>query len=104
MSSDYNLLGFGIVVGCHPWGACSGGYASKLWVHDNTSTGAVVNLAVDGLDGGIVENNSMRGAQGGRVLNCGFSADYTAGHFMNLSSLQRGFVYRTFDAGSTCPP
>ena len=104
VSSDYNLLGFGIVVGCHPWGACRGGYASNIWVHDNRSTGAVVNLAVDGLNGGRVENNSMSGAQGDRVLNCKVSADYTAGHFFNMSSLQRGFVYRTFDAGSTCEP
>jgi hypothetical protein len=104
VSSDYNLLGFGIVVGCHPWGACHGGYASNLWVHDNRSTGAVVNLAVDGLNGGRVENNSMSGAQGDRVLNCAASADYTAGHFFNVSSLQRGFAYRTFDVGSTCPP
>jgi len=104
VTSDYNLLGFGIVVGCHPWGACSGGYASNLSVHDNHALGAVVNLAVDGLNGGRVENNTASGAQGDRVLNCNLSADYTAGHVVNLSSLQRGFLNRTFDAGSFCQP
>jgi hypothetical protein len=104
VSSDYNLLGFGMVVGCHPWGACNGGYASNLWVHDNHLTGAAVNLAVDGLNGGRVENNVMSGAQGDRVLNCPMSADYTAGHVVNLSNLQRGFVGRTFDVGAICQP
>jgi hypothetical protein len=104
VSSDYDLLGFGMVVGCHPWGACNGGYASNLAVHDNHLTGAVVNLAVDGLNGGRVENNFMSGAQGNRVLNCRTSADYTAGHVVNLSALQRGFIGRTFDVGAICQP
>jgi hypothetical protein len=73
-------------------------------VHDNTISGAVVNLAVDGLNGGRVETNTMRGARGSRVLNCARPADYTAGHFFNLSSLQRGFIIRTYDAGTVCQP
>jgi hypothetical protein len=104
VSSDYNLLGFGIVVGCHPWAQCHGGYASDLSVHNNTAIGAVVNLAVDGLNGGRVENNLMSGAQGDRVFNCPLSANYSAGHFFNLSSLQSGYVSRTFDSGITCQP
>jgi len=104
VSSGYNLLGFGIVVGCHPWAACGGGYASNVWVHDNVSTGAVVNLAVDGVNGGRVENNSLSGAQGDRVLNCPMTADYTAGHFFDLARLQIGYVNRTFDFGVACRP
>src|SRR5205814_1667443 len=92
ISSGYNLLGFGLMVGCHPWGACAGGYASNLRVHDNAITGAVVNLAVDGLNGGRVERNVTSGAQGDRVLNCGAAANYTAGHFFNLSSIEPGYV------------
>src|SRR5262249_52201940 len=87
VSCGFNLLGFGIIVGCHPWGQCSGGFASNVWVHDNLANGAVVNLAVDGLNGGSVERNMMRGAQGTRVLNCSVSADYTAGHFFAVRSL-----------------
>jgi len=104
VTSGENLLGFGILVGCHPWAACHGGFASDVWVHNNKSIGAVVNLAVDGVNGGRVENNSASGPRGDRVLNCKLSANYTAGHFFNMSSLQPGYVNRTFDTGATCQP
>jgi hypothetical protein len=103
VSSGYNLLGFGILVGCHPWAQCGGGYASNIAVYNNTATGAVVNLAVDGLRGGSVYNNAMGGARGTRVLNCpGASTDYAVGHIDDLTRIQRGYVVRTFDFGSTC--
>lgn len=104
VSSGFNLLGFGIIVGCHPWGACNGGFASNVSVHDNVATGAVVNLAVDGLNGGTVQNNTMSLPQGTRVLNCAVSANYTAGHFFDLRSLQPGYVNRTYDVGAPCLP
>src|SRR2546430_10732555 len=98
-----NMLGFGIAVGCHPWGACKGAYAQNVWVHNNTSTGAVVNMAVDGVNGGIIENNVLRFAQGDRVLNCpGHGADYTAAHFFDLRSLQPRYELFSFDFGSNC--
>lgn len=103
VSSGYDLLGFGILVGCHPWDKCRGGYASKVKVHHNTVTGAVVNLAIDGLNGGVVENNRTSGAQGGRVLNCaGRSTNYSIGHAVDVRGLQSGYVVRTFDFGGTC--
>jgi hypothetical protein len=103
VSSGYNLLGFGIMVGCHPWAQCGGGYASNVAVYHNTVSGAVVNLAVDGLNGGSVWNNSMSGARGTRVLNCpGATADYTVAHVINVAPLQSGFVVRIFDFGSLC--
>ncbi len=103
VSSGYNLLGFGIMVGCHPWAQCGGGYASNVAVYNNSSTGAVVNLAVDGLNGGSVWNNSMSGSQGDRVPNCpGARADYTVGHVINVAPLQSGYVVRIFDVGSKC--
>ena len=102
ISSGPDLLGFGILVGCHPWNQCNGGFASGVSVHDNRATGAVVNLAIDGLNGGSVQNNVMSGARGTRVMNCpGRAADYTAGHTVNVS-LQAGFVVRTFDAAGPC--
>lgn len=101
VSSGYNLLGFGIIVGCHPWNQCGGGYASNVNVYDNTSTGAVVNLAVDGLNGGSVQNNRVSFAQGNRVMNCVTSADYAVGHMLN-ARVQSGFVIRFFDFGSDC--
>jgi hypothetical protein len=103
VSSGYNLLGFGILVGCHPWAQCGGGYASDVAVFNNRSTGAVVNLAVDGLTGGSVRNNTTSGAQGDRVPNCpGTSADYTLGHAINVFPLQSGYVVHTFDFGAAC--
>ena len=104
ISSGYNLLGFGIIVGCHPWTQCRGGYASGVRVYDNHVTGAVVNFAVDGLNGGAIENNTMRFSQGDRVLNCDVAADYTVGHVIDVARLQPGYVVRTYDAGSRCRP
>ncbi|HEY7286999.1 MAG TPA: hypothetical protein VH497_16235 [Vicinamibacterales bacterium] len=102
VSSGYDLLGFGILVGCHPWSQCHGGYASNVSVYRNLTTGAVVNFAVDGLNGGSVHDNTMSGSQGNRVLNCRTAADYTVGHAINVSMLQPGYVVRTYDAGTTC--
>lgn len=105
VSSEPNMLGFGILVGCHPWQPCTGSYASNLSVHDNRSTGAVINLAVDGLNGGSIRNNKMSGARGDRVMNCpGTSADYTVGHAIDVGQLQSGYIVKTFDFGMKCVP
>lgn len=102
VSSGYNLLGFGVIVGCHPWAQCRGGWASNVRVYKNTVTGAVVNLAVDGLNGGAIEDNTMRFARGERVLNCTIAADYTVGHVIDVARLQSGYTVRTYDAGTVC--
>jgi hypothetical protein len=102
VSSEYNLLGFGIIVGCHPWSQCGGGYASNVSVHDNYASGAVVSFAVDGLNGGSVHDNAMSWSQGSRVMDCHTRSDYTVGHAINVSPLQPGYVVRTYDAGTTC--
>ncbi|PYR36204.1 MAG: hypothetical protein DMF93_20325 [Acidobacteria bacterium] len=102
VSSGYDLLGFGIIVGCHPWTQCGGGFASNVVVHDNASFGAVVNFAVDGVNGGSIHGNTMRGAQGSRLPNCpGPAADYTAGHATG-TALQGGYTARIFDVGLAC--
>jgi hypothetical protein len=101
--SGYDLLGFGILIGCHPWQQCGGGYASNLAVYRNSAVGAVVNLAVDGLNGGSIHDNVAVGAQGGRLLNCpGKSANYTVGHTINVAPIQTGYTVRTFDFGAAC--
>ena len=100
--SARDRLGLGIVVGCHPWSECGSGYANNLWVHDNTMRGAVVNLLVDGLNGGTVERNTMSGAQGARVMNCLEAADYVVAHVINVR-LQSGFRIKPADFGMACP-
>lgn len=102
VSSAYNLLGFGVMVGCHPWSQCGGGYASNVVVANNVSVGAVVNLAVDGLNGGSIRDNTVRGAQGTRLPNCQEpAADYTVGHAIGVG-LQNGYLGRTYDPGAGC--
>ena len=103
VTSAPDRLGFGMAVGCHPWAQCEGGYASHLWVHDNEVRGAVVNLLVDGLNGGTIERNRASGAQGTRVMNCLERNDYLVAHVIDVR-LQSGFRVRVADSGTPCPP
>jgi hypothetical protein len=99
--SGSNLLSFGILVGHHPWN--SGTISDVGEVSHNSSTGAVVNLAVDGIGGGLVINNSTSGAQGNRGFHCGFSANYTAAHWGSASIQGRWDALWQYDNG-TCGP
>lgn len=103
VTSNFNLLGFGILVGCHPWPRCAGAYATNVVVYRNFISGAVVNLAIDGLNGGRIEANTVSGAQGNRLLTCRGPANYTVGHVVDVRSLQPGYTVRTFDFGGPCP-
>jgi hypothetical protein len=68
----------------------------------NSSTGAVVNLLVDGVTGGEVQSNSMSGAQGTRGHNnCPYADDYTVAHTWSVS-LQPDWVFRIYDNGAPC--
>jgi Right handed beta helix region len=102
VESAKDMVGFGMVVGCHPWPDCGNGYATRLAVHHNDLSGAVVNLVVDGLNGGYVEHNTMRGAQGTRALNCATAADYTISHVIDVARLQSGYIVRSTDPGQSC--
>lgn len=102
VNSARDMLGFGMVVGCHVWPQCGNGYATRLTVANNTMTGAVVNLVVDGLNGGAVERNTMRNPQGTRALNCATAADYVVTHVIDVR-LQSGFIVRSTDFGTPCP-
>lgn len=101
VESAPNMLGFGIVVGCHPWPECVSGYATNLWVHDNSVRGAVVNFVVDGLNGGAVERNRIGPVQGTRVLNCLQPAEYLVAHVINVR-LQSGFRVQPVDYAGEC--
>lgn len=101
IESAPDMLGFGLVVGCHPWYECLSGYATNLWVHDNAVTGAVVNLVVDGANGGIVERNRVGRPQGTRVMNCLAPADYLVAHVINVR-LQSGYRVQPVDFVDGC--
>lgn len=97
-----DLLGFGLMVGCHAWPECVGRFASNLWVHDNDVRGAVVNLVVDGVNGSTIERNRVGPSQGTRVLNCVERADYLVAHVID-TRLQQGYTSRAIDFGLPCP-
>ena len=81
ITSGYDKLAFGLVIGFHPW-------SSKIQlvdsgrVVDNAISGAVINLAVEadktGAVVGEVTGNTMWGAQGQNGFGaCTYRADYT---------------------------
>jgi hypothetical protein len=80
VSSLPDLLSFGIMVGVHPWDA-------NTWTDDvgviesNSSSGAVVNLAIDGIVSGTIRNNTLTGATGSRGFKCPTSAEFTLAHY-----------------------
>jgi hypothetical protein len=83
-------LSFGIMVGYHPWDPWA--WVSDPRIVSNSATGAVVNLAVDGVNGGEVQGNSMSGAAGSwGYSNCRTANNYTVVH-VNGVSLQPGWV------------
>lgn len=103
VTSELDKLGFGIIAGFHPWDPAVPVPDAGSTAH-NSSTGAVVNLAIDGIDAGSVQSNSWSGAGGTRGFNCDIAADYTAGHF-GASSIQNGYacrIYHTPYCESTC--
>lgn len=101
VTSGLNLLSFGIIVGHHPWGTGTVGDVGE--VSYNSATGAVVNLAIDGITAGTVINNSVSSAQGNRGFHCSLSANYTAAHW-GSASVQGGWNLLWQYNNNTCGP
>jgi len=100
VTSGLDKLGFGILVGHHPF-AASVETASVGNIAGNTTTGAVVPLAVDGIASGSVTSNTATGAQGSNGFGqCTLSADYTAADF-GAATVQAGYVARDYHNGCT---
>lgn len=98
VNSGYNKLPFGLVVGPHPWNA-SFTYANVGEVRNNTIAGAVVNLAIDGIDSGYISDNATSGHQGDRGFNCpGFSAEATAIHF-GSATINQPYISKHYHGG-----
>jgi hypothetical protein len=110
ISSALNKLGFGVVVGKHPWDVLESlGDAGS--VTSNGASGSVINLAVEGISGGgQVTGNNVSGAQGTR----GFGGctrtdvvpkDYTVYHpHAGSATLQSGSFELQFDSNTGCIP
>lgn len=94
IGSSYNQLAFGIMVGFHPWNAAVPVYWAGEIV-ENSSFGAVVNLAIDGISSGYIHGNALWGAQGNQGYGCTLSADYTAGDY-GSANFQTGWVPRIY--------
>jgi len=93
--SGYDKQAFGLIVGFHPWGNEPVDWAGE--VVDNASYGAVTTLAVDGINGGVIQRNIWGSAQGSNGFGCNSGlANYTAGHF-GAASLQGGYLERVYD-------
>lgn len=95
ITSAYDKAAFGLVVGYHPWDPFVP-VDDAGSITDNSSNGAVVNLAIDGVGTGTVQSNRMSNAQGTWGLNCDLAADYTAGDVYGALSYQSGWVPRRY--------
>jgi hypothetical protein len=84
ISSSENGLAFGIMIGFHPWDPDQP-VNNAGEVTGNDSSGAVVNLAIDGPSDGTVSDNSVSNARGTHGFNCSISSDYTAIHYGSTS-------------------
>jgi hypothetical protein len=102
ISSGLNKMAFGLVLGLHPWNHQQADQVSNAGsTTGNNSTGAVVNLAIDGITGGNFSGNSGPGSRGTNGYGaCSLASDYTAGDFGG-ASIQAGWVPRIYHGG-TC--
>lgn len=92
-------LSFGLGVSMMPWSSdrVSGGTLSG-----NSSSGAIVNLMVDGADGVTISNHSF-GAPLGTPLCGGAATNYTVDDAAN-SKLITGWVARSYGPAPACIP
>ena len=94
ISSASDKLGFGVVVGYHPWSSTrdiEGGY-----VHHNYSNGANINLLVEGITSGSFQSNTWDNPQGSA---CGVNYDYAAYHHSG-ATIQNGAT--SYERHSVC--
>jgi len=94
--SWYDKQAFGVAVGFHPWGNEPTYFAG--YIYENESYGAVVNLAVDGIDSGYIQRNIWGAYQGTFGYGCNVVPTYyTAGHFGPAADIQGGYLSNIYD-------
>ena len=101
------MLSIGILIGAHPWATDPQFDVSNAGlVTNNSSTGAVVNMLLEGFASGSVYGNTMTGNQGTRGLNCSQSFNLAGWHFP--SHMVEGPVYGMENdlatSGNPCVP
>jgi hypothetical protein len=103
ITSSLNKLSFGLLVGQHPWTMDGAKQVSDLGsVFSNGVSGAVVNLAVDGVSSGTVSGNNPSSPQGTLGYPCTYGANYTYAH-QGTAGLQAGAVPFRYDVGLCSP-
>jgi hypothetical protein len=102
-SQGLDLLSFGLMVGTHPWDLNLAKQVTNAGsVFSNTVTGAVANIAVDGISAGLITDNGSTGAQGTwGYPNCSIATNYAAGHFAG-ATIDSGFLSLVFDLDGPC--
>jgi hypothetical protein len=108
ISSALNKLGFGVVVGKHPWNV-EENLTNAGSVTSNGASGSVINLAIEGISGGgQVTGNNVSGAQGIRGFG-GCTTDtvvpnnYIVYHpHAGSATLQSGSIEVQFDSNTGC--
>jgi hypothetical protein len=97
ISSGSNLMSFGLSLGMHPWGGTSlTTTAMGGTITQNTVSGAVVDLQVDGVSGMTVTGNTLS-APSGTPQCSGPPAAYTVAH-QTGSTLDPGWTARIYDS------
>ncbi len=101
VQAQRNTLMYGISIGSHPFGqnwkdltVADGGS-----LFDNFSVGSQVPLLIEGVEKGVVSENTAKGAQGDNTVynNCGLAKNYTVGHVG--FEPQSGYTRITIDYG-----
>lgn len=95
ITSGFDRLGFGLIVGAEQWHGTR--TADVGYTVSNFITGAVINLAVDGVDGGRVTENQPANPQGTRGLGTCYGQpgdNFAAIHNGPGLILQPGWVTR----------
>ncbi len=100
-------MAFGLAVGFEPWWYEALGTQAFTVnagsVTGNTVSGAVVNLAIEGIGTGYVQGNVTFSPQGNAGFSCNsVTADYTA-HWFGNASIQGGWLPYWFVANKCGP-
>ncbi|HYE88880.1 MAG TPA: Ig-like domain-containing protein [Vicinamibacterales bacterium] len=107
VSSGLNLLSIGILIGAHPWDTNPIYDVSNAGlVTNNSSSGSVINMLLEGFASGAVYGNTIGASQGTRGMTCTVSAPIAGWHFP-WSSVQGPVVGLENDlatSGNPCVP